>query len=392
MVLLLVLSLNVIAIHGDPDTPHGLEIVDIDIDVDYETTSVYDTDNLDDTHSTILDGETINADIYPGSTVEFEFRVLNTFERPDADDDEDEVIIDDIQSSVKIEEINDGEDIEDDADLSFNLGANEESDLLRIRLEIPQLVDTGSYNVLVELEGEGNNDIIYTESWTLVLDVTKPDHDIRFNNLYLEDNSLKCGATGQVTVNIFNAGRQEENSVSIQIENDELDIEDIIENIRLGTQVDPEDDNVEDIDFEHIFEFEIPDDVDEDTYVIDATILWNDIPFNTDNVELNVEQCELGSTTTTTTTSTTSTTSTTVVDEPEVIEEDNGFEVLTGDEDNEVDVEGERNETEEDIFVSKEFSLTKSPMFLPLLVGLNLIFVIVIVGVFVLIRKPAESS
>ena len=391
MVLLLVLSISVLAIHGDPETPHGLEIIDLDIDIDYEPSTMYDVDNLDDTHSTVVNGDTINAQIYPGANVHFEFSVQNTFDKPDPDSNEDEVLIDGIHVEVIIEDINEGEDIDEDGDLSFDLEPTEDSGLLFVDLEIPRLVDSGSYNVLIELNGEGSNGMTYSENWQLTLDVTKPQHDIKFLNLVLEDNSLKCGATAKVTASIFNAGRQEESNVRIEILNDDLNLEESSETIELGSRVDPESEE-SDIEFEHIFEFEIPDDIDEDTYTIDATIYWNDIPFDTDEVELNVEQCELASTTTTTSTSTTTTT--TVVDSPEDVEDpevvDDGFDVLTGEGGEEVDLEA--NETVDEIFVSKEFSFTKSPLFLPLLIGLNLIFVIIIVGVFVLIRKPSESS
>src|SRR3989338_3198286 len=103
LVLMLLLALNAFA--------EGLEITEIDFNVDYDEAYTYrveDRDRVDSGSVSIANDSKIPADVLPGSNLTLTVRVENTFQGEEPD-------LRGIFARVTIEEIDDGADLEEDS-------------------------------------------------------------------------------------------------------------------------------------------------------------------------------------------------------------------------------------------------------------------------------------
>ena len=161
-------TLNVIA---EDNGAGDLVINDLEINVDYEPTKAYNVNNLKDSQTGLVNGSTTETDIYPGSSVEFVFEIENTFES--VGDDADDVVIDDVFVRMVIESIGEDEEDIDKESQTIELEPEEEMDFY-VNFEMPQKVNAGTYDVKIEVEGDGTDDIRYTIDWDLKLELKKP--------------------------------------------------------------------------------------------------------------------------------------------------------------------------------------------------------------------------
>src|SRR3990167_8540671 len=161
----------------------GLEITEIDFNVDYDDAYTYrieDRDRIDSGSVSMTNDSKIDAYLLPGSNLTFTIRVENTFQGEDPD-------LRGIFARVTIEEIDDGADLEEDSiDFDLEPGNDERVD---IKFPIPLDVDAGLYNTIIEVEGEDRNETPYSTELNLKLEVKKQSHDIRITRVLLNPNT-----------------------------------------------------------------------------------------------------------------------------------------------------------------------------------------------------------
>ena len=145
----------------------GLEITEVDVHVDYDEAYTYRIENRERKNSAtvpIVNNSKIDADIFPGSNVTFTVRVENTFQR-------DKETIKDTVVTIKIEEIDDQSDMEENSlDFELEPGGDERFD---VKFAIPLEADAGTYKMFIEAEGEDKNRTFYRTELMLKLEVRK---------------------------------------------------------------------------------------------------------------------------------------------------------------------------------------------------------------------------
>ncbi|MBW2989078.1 hypothetical protein KY358_02035 [Candidatus Woesearchaeota archaeon] len=156
------------------------------------------------------------TDVFPESTVEFKIELENLY---DSDTD---IEIKDISIEGAIEEIDDGDDIEEDIS-EFDLDADRETSK-ELEFKIPLEVDAKDRLVTIEIEAEDDAGIRYEKEITFDLEVEKEKHDIRILKAELDRSSYGCEENALLSLSMLNIGSEEE-KVSVQAYNEELEID-----------------------------------------------------------------------------------------------------------------------------------------------------------------------
>ncbi len=265
-----------------------LQISNVDVKVDSKTDK-----NLN-------DGDTIDEDAEPESRVRVDVTVENLYSRENSTE------IENVEIKVTIEGIDDGDDLEEEAD-DFDLRAERDRER-SLDFELPLLIDEGDYDVVIEVDASDDNGFDYHLEWTLFLTVKKKSHDIRIMDFSVRPETVSCSREARASVTVQNFGSDDEE--------DQVEIELLSESLGLTqrqTDIELSDDLFdESSEFTWSVPFTVPADVRTGTYEIDARAYYNrnkldDIA----TVELLVDACVPE-----TTTSTVATTATTVTAPP----------------------------------------------------------------------------
>ena len=128
-----------------------LRITDLDIKVG------------DKTDKNVQNNTRIKKEAKPGDKVEFDLEIKNFFTN-----DED-LEIEDIDVQITIEDIDDGDDLDNDAS-EFDLKAGKD-DNAKIGFEVPLDVDEDTFDVIIEVEGRDENGTTHEILWNLQLEV-----------------------------------------------------------------------------------------------------------------------------------------------------------------------------------------------------------------------------
>ncbi len=193
----------------------NLSVNDIAVSITYPEPYDRFSDRVD-LDSDIVDGGKIQADIYPGSLVEFTFDVENTYPSGSNDRVND---IDDIFATITVEELDDGEDVEEESD-DFDLEAGNDG-RVRIVIPIPTKVEAKEYNVKIVVEGEGNISTQRIEL-NLKMDVFKESHDLKLISYSVIPEQVSCDRSIVVKAAMANLGRNEEPDAGIDVRSDGL--------------------------------------------------------------------------------------------------------------------------------------------------------------------------
>jgi uncharacterized membrane protein len=185
-----------------------------------------------DTDSNIKDGDKIGVDAKPESNIEFKVRVKNRYSSAS------DIEIQDIIVTVTIEDIDEGDDLEEESD-EFDLDANENK-RVTLKFGLPLKVDEGQYTVRIKVEGEDEHNIEHVVEWTLELEVDKESHEIKIRKAELTPSEVSCVRSSILDVRLINLGADDEDEVFLTITNSDLGI-----NINEGPiemESDPDDD------------------------------------------------------------------------------------------------------------------------------------------------------
>lgn len=162
-------------------------------------------------------GGDIDSNVYPGSEIELKFSLKNQFSRNE------DIDIDDITITGIIEDIDIGADVEATLD-SFSLGAAKTKETT-LQFEIPQEVKAGTYDMIVTIEGEADDDdqTTYEEILDYKVKVIKKDHDVRFTEVEVSESTPACGDTVVLTAQLQNYGINRENA-RLEVHSDTLPV------------------------------------------------------------------------------------------------------------------------------------------------------------------------
>ncbi|MCH8003110.1 MAG: lamin tail domain-containing protein [Nanoarchaeota archaeon] len=243
-----------------------LQISDLDVKVDGKT------------DKNLIDGDKISKEAKPGSKVIFSIEVENLFT-----DDED-LEIEDIEIIVTILDIDDGDDLDEDAK-EFDLKAGKD-EREKIEFEIPLEVEEDTFDVLIEVEGEDENGTTHEIEFNLELEVEKENHEIRIIRSALTPSTIKCQRTISINTEIINTGSEDEDDVTLEVMNSDLSINSLVTGIEL-------DEGTDDNRFTKLFTESISTDVLPGTYPITINTYYDGKLSETDTVNLDVEECEL---------------------------------------------------------------------------------------------------
>ncbi|MBW2975641.1 lamin tail domain-containing protein [Candidatus Woesearchaeota archaeon] len=225
----------------------------------------------------VTNGDKIGEKAKPGEKVEFDVELKNLF--PSSSDIE----IEDIEVTVTIKDIDDGDDLEETADID-NIDANDE-DSVNLEFEIPTLVDEGEYDVIIEVDGEDENGKNQEVRWELTLEVKKDKHELLIDDADLSPSLLICDRDTSLEVKVINIGKEDEEDITVEIRNDELGLDLEEEDIELDAGND--DDSV----YEKRYRLKIDDDAKAGVYSIAVTASYDGKVSDEKAVELTIEKC-----------------------------------------------------------------------------------------------------
>ncbi|MFH1064037.1 MAG: hypothetical protein V1729_03080 [Candidatus Woesearchaeota archaeon] len=173
----------------------GLEIDSVEIEIDGRRVLSTSSDNS-------------HLDVKPGDELRIKINLENTFDEDTEND------IKDVKVYSFIDEIDDGDDINDDSERILVRADNERS--VRLRLTIPD--DASSfqdYDLVIRAVGEDQNGVEYTDRITIDVEVEREAHELVFDRMSVSDAA--CGDDVTFRVEITNAGEEEEEDVELTV-------------------------------------------------------------------------------------------------------------------------------------------------------------------------------
>ncbi|HLD88705.1 MAG TPA: hypothetical protein VI894_00715, partial [Candidatus Nanoarchaeia archaeon] len=257
------------------DVGGGLTIEDVDV---FLTTRKSESGNdLDATDGRKLNFGDENAG--PGSELRFNLNIQNTFT------DKEDIDINDVSVRVTIQEIDEGEDIEEESN-EFDLEAEADEEV-NIIIKIPLDVDAGLYDILIEAEGEDDDGNSHADEMRLKLDIDREPREVIVEQVSLFPEKIKCSGTSTLTATIRNIGSRIEEEAMIEIANKDIGINFAKRNINL--EEDPFD---EDNKFTQSLIVTIDKSMKPGTYPIEVkSYLQEDALWETRTANLEVEAC-----------------------------------------------------------------------------------------------------
>lgn len=280
---LIIFSIVLMILIATSSLAAGIEINEIDVRVDYDEAYTYRLEKksrIDSTTVPVSNGTKINVDVLPGSNVTFTIRVANTLSSQGPK-------LRDVFATITIEDINDGADV-DEKSLDYEL---EPGDDIRtdIKFPIPLDVDSGTYNVVMEAEGEDRNGTSYAFKIIQKLEVKKQSHDIRIIGVSLNPGTVDCDRKSKLTAEIANAGSNEEAQIALEFKSASLGINSVDRNIFLESS---DEASEEEKTYTKSLTIEIPSFFKSGNYPILINLYWkNFVLFDQKTTDLAVKDC-----------------------------------------------------------------------------------------------------
>ena len=261
----------------------GLQITEIDVNVDYDEAYTYrieDRDRIDSTSVPVSNGTRIGVDVLPGSNVTLTLRIDNTFQGEDPK-------LRGVFATITIEDIDDGADLEEES-IDFDLEPGDDY-RVDVKFAIPLDVDAGTYNVIMEAEGEDRNETLYRTEVKQKLEVKKQSHDIRITNVLLNPSSVDCDRKVKLTAEITNAGSNPESQVALEFKSGNLGINSFDRDIYLESSDEASEDEKK---HTKTLNIEVPAFFQSGKFPIFINLYWkNFVLFDQKTVDLAVKDC-----------------------------------------------------------------------------------------------------
>jgi hypothetical protein len=230
-----------------------LEIVDITVKVSGDKENVGN------------DGGNIN-NVEPGDKISIKLKVENIYPSSAANTE-----ITDIEVTGDIEDLDDGDDLEPDEEPDeFDLDDNGDKDTVTIEYKVPERVEEDDYDLNITVEGRNDSGIKQTDSAFFTIEIDKENHKLEINRVTFDRDTIACGRTNSLLVEVFNIGAEDEDDVELEIRNEELDI-------RFAEVFDLEEGGEDDdTEFSNSYSVKIPKDTKPDIYQFIVNVLYRD--------------------------------------------------------------------------------------------------------------------
>jgi hypothetical protein len=199
----------VISVEEAPPSPPASESVNL-------TISSLDVKVGDKTEKDLENGDDIGRDAKPGDLLKFDVELENLF--PSSSD----IQIENIELTITIKDIDDGDDLEDSVDYDDLDAGDDDSQVIEFTL--PTLVEEDTYDVILEVDAEDENGGSQDFSWELQLDVKKDSHALLLDRATISPSEVSCNRDATLSLRVVNIGREDEDEVRLEVQNSELGI------------------------------------------------------------------------------------------------------------------------------------------------------------------------
>ncbi|MBI1934990.1 hypothetical protein HYS31_00980 [Candidatus Woesearchaeota archaeon] len=232
------------------------------------------------TSNNLHNGDTIREEAKPGDNIEVRVEVENNFTNAE------NLRINDIVITVNIEEIDDGDDLEEESN-EFDL-STQSTKRSTLKFQVPVEVEEDSFDIVINAEGTDRNGTDHSTEMRLRLDVDKESHKLIITRKSLAPSAVACNRKNvQLGVGLLNIGSEDEEKVTLSIVSPDLGIdfsEDVGE-LESGS-VD------EDTSFSKTYFLNVPNDLEAGSYPITLIASYNDDRKKAeDTVSLSVNDC-----------------------------------------------------------------------------------------------------
>ena len=197
-------------------------------------------------------------DYNPGDTVQIEV---------DIDNDDNEEL--ETKVEVILYNLNEGKSEETVKSDEFDLN-DDDSETIELELDIPSDLDEDdTYYLYVKVYESGNeNDNCDYER--VAIDIEREEHDVLIESVDVSPTSgLTCGEGFTMTVEVENAGTEDEDNVYIELYDSDLDILVYSDEFDLG------DYNDNDNDYRFVYTFNVPTELDAGNYYVEAKVYFD---------------------------------------------------------------------------------------------------------------------
>ena len=189
--------------------------------------------------------------------------------------------ITDISIEGTIEEIEDGDDINEELS-EFDLEADKKT-TKDLEFMIPLEVEAKDRLLKITIKAEDDAGIKYEQKFTFDMEVEKENYKLKITNSELNKESYKCGENALLDFSLLNIGAKDE-KVKLNIVNEELGLN-IVESFELSNDVYDESSM-----YEKRFNIWLPDGSKVDVYPITITASYDGE--ETETVDLSVSNCD----------------------------------------------------------------------------------------------------
>ncbi|MBD3204505.1 hypothetical protein GF327_09520 [Candidatus Woesearchaeota archaeon] len=168
----------------------------------------------------VNDGDEVDDEIKPGDEVEVFLRLESFFnDRGDCDEEGENCDIEDIEAWFEIDDLN------IDEDFDFDTIDPDEKDEDTVTIDIDEDEDDDTYSLDLYVIGEDENGAFHGENWDIEFEITRETHEISIIDINFNPTTLECNERFILAeIEIENTGKRDEDRVTLDIENEDLDI------------------------------------------------------------------------------------------------------------------------------------------------------------------------
>ncbi len=177
---------------------------------------------------TVRDGDKVE-DLKPGDVVDVTITVENKYKDNDAED----LVIEDVNAFILVEDSD--LDVDEDYEVG-DIGPDEEEETT-LSFDVEDDAEDGTVTMKAWVEGEDENGAKHGELFEIELEVKRERHEVSLRDVLLEPDTLSCSAGGDQTVvlslELHNTGRDDEDEVTVEIENSDLGVSKVERDIQI---------------------------------------------------------------------------------------------------------------------------------------------------------------
>ena len=166
---------------------------------------------------------TIEAKDIIGEDIEVEITIKN-------DGDED---IEDVDVDLVIEEIDNGDDIEDEDRINRIKDGDEDTiTFIFSASSIDWDADEDTYTITIDIEGDGrdSNDL-YKDSWNFDMEIEKESDDIEITKAEFDYSEVEPGQMAYLEIELTNIGENDQDEIVLVVKCDDLDVDFLEKNL-----------------------------------------------------------------------------------------------------------------------------------------------------------------